>query len=375
MTKSNNTRRKKKKKKSKKRQNPAHLTCTLAVNMLSVPDFISQTCCRNSVSSLFVRVPQQQLCPLVKSANHQSRKQQIGIVQAEPQQFKLTQQDWIERLKLHHQSIDQQECEVKGSVYLVGTGPGDPGLLTLKALQLMQTADVILYDRLVSDEILKLVHEGALMVYVGKQKGFHTRTQDEIHQLLVEFATQGKTVLRLKGGDPFVFGRGGEEAEYLQQRNIDVHIIPGITAAMGISSELGIPLTHRGVATSVRFLTGHSREGGELQLDQTITCSGGDESTTLVVYMGLNTLESLVTNLERAGMEASTPVVAVERGTTPQQRAVFGRLSSISAFVKEQNLSSPTLIIVGLVEYTYIDNMTMQRCAVSKLPNPLIMRT
>ncbi|KAK9809220.1 hypothetical protein WJX72_011559 [[Myrmecia] bisecta] len=147
-----------------------------------------------------------------------------------------------------------------GEVFLVGTGPGDPGLLTLWAVRMMQTADVVLYDRLVSPDILRMVHSGARMIYVGKEKGFHTRTQDEIHALLYHFAEEGATVLRLKGGDPYVFGRGGEEVQYLEARGIHTHCIPGITAASGICAEFGIPLTHRGVATSVRFLTGHSQE-------------------------------------------------------------------------------------------------------------------
>ncbi len=159
-----------------------------------------------------------------------------------------------------------------GAVYLVGTGPGDPGLLTLRAVQLMQTADVVMYDRLVSEDILELVHPGALMVYVGKQRGFHTRTQEEIQELLGFFAGEGATVVRLKGGDPFVFGRGGEEVQHLGALGVSVHVVPGITAAAGIAAELGIPLTHRGLATSVRFLTGHSREGGEDQLDDTGAC-------------------------------------------------------------------------------------------------------
>eukprot|EP01024_Parvocaulis_polyphysoides_P000058 TRINITY_DN10014_c1_g1_i1.p1 TRINITY_DN10014_c1_g1~~TRINITY_DN10014_c1_g1_i1.p1 ORF type:complete len:372 (-),score=26.16 TRINITY_DN10014_c1_g1_i1:273-1388(-) len=285
-----------------------------------------------------------------KSSSRICQKQfQVRSVEGQRQQSLLSQQDWIDRLKEQHDNFREIDRCVNGNVYLVGTGPGDPGLLTLKALQLMQTADVILYDRLVSSDILKLVHGGALMVYVGKQKGFHTRTQEEIHEMLVEFATQGKTVLRLKGGDPFVFGRGGEEMEYLQQRGIDVHVVPGITAAMGISSELGIPLTHRGIATSVRFLTGHTREGGQVQFDRTIASCGSDVNTTLVIYMGLNTLENLVLSLKANGMDETTPVAAVERGTTPQQRVVFGRLQDISNFVQDQNLSSPTLIIVGQV--------------------------
>jgi uroporphyrin-III C-methyltransferase len=191
----------------------------------------------------------------------------------------------------------------KGRVYLIGTGPGDPGLLTLKAFHLMQTADVVLYDRLVAPAILDMVHADARMLYVGKQAGFHTRTQDEIEAMLLGFAEVGATVVRLKGGDPLVFGRGGEEMEALMARGHAVSIVPGVTAAAGVGSELGIPLTHRGAATSVRLLTGHLREGAAKEaasgegnavadpIDFAVTAA--DLDTTLVVYMGLGTLPSL----------------------------------------------------------------------------------
>lgn len=235
-----------------------------------------------------------------------------------------------------------------GTVHLVGTGPGDPSLLTMRGVQLMQSADVVMYDRLVSEDILRLVHPAALMVYVGKQKGFHTRTQEEIHELLLQFAGQGATVLRLKGGDPYVFGRGGEEVQYLEARGVTVRVVPGITAASGISAELGIPLTHRGLATSVRFLTGHSREGGESELDDTVSACA-DPHTTLVVYMGLGTLPALSAQLAAAGLAPDTPAVAVERGTTPQQRAVYATLAQLQAEVAAAALTSPTLIVIGQV--------------------------
>eukprot|EP00891_Asterochloris_glomerata_P004323 jgi/Astpho2/4323/Aster-07412 len=235
-----------------------------------------------------------------------------------------------------------------GVVHLVGTGPGDPGLLTLRALQLMQTADVVLYDRLVSPDILRLVHNSARMVYVGKQRGYHTRTQTEIHELLCQFAEEGSTVVRLKGGDPYIFGRGGEEVHYLSQRGIQVHVVPGITAASGICAELGIPLTHRGLATSVRYLTGHAQEGGEAQLDSTMAACA-DPDTTLVVYMGLATLPALTQNLTAAGLPPGTPAVAVERGTTPQQRTVFAPLDHLLDDVAQAQLQSPTLIVIGEV--------------------------
>jgi uroporphyrin-III C-methyltransferase len=237
-----------------------------------------------------------------------------------------------------------------GNVYLVGTGPGDPTLLTIRAVQLMQSADVILYDRLVSDDILRLVSPSALMVYVGKHSGLHTRTQEEIHRLLLAFSQSGATVLRLKGGDPYVYGRGGEEVQYLKSRGIKVHCIPGITAAAGICAELGIPMTHRGVATSARFLTGHSREGGEDSLDCQVTSAGSDaKHTTLIVYMGLATLPQLQRQLAESGVDPWTPAVAVERGTTVHQRVVFSPLDQLPLRVSDAGLQSPTLIIIGEV--------------------------
>ncbi|MEW5306822.1 MAG: hypothetical protein WDW36_009260 [Sanguina aurantia] len=235
-----------------------------------------------------------------------------------------------------------------GQVYLIGTGPGDPGLLTLRAAQLMQSADVVLYDRLVSDDILRLVSPSARMVYVGKAAGFHTRTQDEIHELLLAFASAGAVVVRLKGGDPYVFGRGGEEMQYLRAHGVAVHCVPGITAASGICAELGIPMTHRGVATSVRFLTGHSKEGGEEALDAGLALAA-DPSTTLVVYMGLQTLPNLTARLMEAGMDPKLPAVAVERGTTPSRRIVYSEVGALSGKTIEAKLKSPTLLVMGAV--------------------------
>jgi len=236
-----------------------------------------------------------------------------------------------------------------GTVYLVGTGPGDPGLLTLRALRLLQTADVILYDRLVGEDVLELIGPSTLAIYVGKQKGYHTRTQEEIQELLGAFAINGaSTVVRLKGGDPFIFGRGGEEAAHLASLGVQVKVVPGITAASGISAELGIPLTHRGVATSVRFLTGHAKEGSDEKLDETIATAAFDPHTTLVIYMGLATLQSLADRVIKYGLPADTPAVAVERGTTVHQRAVYARLDGLAEeVVGKHALQSPTLIIIG----------------------------
>ncbi|KAM3331215.1 hypothetical protein ACQJBY_027313 [Aegilops geniculata] len=236
---------------------------------------------------------------------------------------------------------------VPGRVALVGTGPGDPELLTLKAVRAIEAADLVLYDRLVSNEVLDLVADGARLLYVGKTAGYHSRTQEEIHELLLSFAEAGANVVRLKGGDPLVFGRGGEEMDFLQQQGIKVEVIPGITSASGIAAELGIPLTHRGVATSVRFLTGHSRNGGTDPLH--VAENAADPDTTLVVYMGLSTLPSLAPKLMKHGLPPDTPAVAVERGTTPQQRMVFAMLKDLVNEVHSADLVSPTLIIIGKV--------------------------
>ena len=234
------------------------------------------------------------------------------------------------------------------TVWLVGTGPGDPGLLTLRAYQLMQSADVVLYDRLVSNEILNLVRREATMVYVGKRSGFHTRTQEEIHELLSAFASAGATILRLKGGDPLVFGRGGEELDFLREKNpeVRVEVVPGVTAAAGVGSELGIPLTHRGVSTSVRLLTGHLREGATSDpVDFAVTSA--DVETTLVVYMGLGTLPRLRERLLEGGFPGDMPAVAIERGTTKNERRVFSTLEHLPEAATACELVSPTLLIIG----------------------------
>ncbi|QDZ22185.1 uroporphiryn-III C-methyltransferase [Chloropicon primus] len=234
-------------------------------------------------------------------------------------------------------------------VHLVGTGPGDPELLTLKAVRLMKQADVVLYDRLISAEILEYVNEDCLMIYVGKERGLHTRSQGEIHELLYRFCTSGKTVVRLKGGDPYVFGRGGEELEYLQERGVEVRCVPGITAASGISSSLGIPLTHRGVADNVQFITGHLRGEFTSAKLKELAQKVAYENTTVVIYMGLNSLPQMSRELMDNGMDPGTAAVAVERGTMANQRTVFAPLESLSGMVEDAQLESPTLIVVGNV--------------------------
>ncbi|XP_057800458.1 S-adenosyl-L-methionine-dependent uroporphyrinogen III methyltransferase, chloroplastic isoform X2 [Salvia miltiorrhiza] len=250
---------------------------------------------------------------------------------------------------LREKRRNENGCERKGpgNVFLVGTGPGDPELLTIKALRVIESADLLLYDRLVSNDVLNLVGPNANLLYVGKTAGYHSRTQEEIHELLLSFAEAGATVVRLKGGDPLVFGRGGEEMDFLQQQGIEVKVIPGITAASGIAAELGIPLTHRGVANSVRFLTGHSRKGGTDPLF--VAENAADPDSTLVVYMGLSTLPSLASKLMYHGLPDDTPAAAIERGTTPQQRIVFAELKDLADEIAKNQLVSPSLIMIGKV--------------------------
>ncbi|PIN12707.1 hypothetical protein CDL12_14692 [Handroanthus impetiginosus] len=253
----------------------------------------------------------------------------------------------LEVLREKRENGDGDQRRGPGNVFLVGTGPGDPELLTLKALRVIESADLLLYDRLVSNDVLSLVGPDAKLLYVGKTAGYHSRTQEEIHELLLSFAEAGANVVRLKGGDPLVFGRGGEEMDFLQQQGIQVKVIPGITAASGIAAELGIPLTHRGVANSVRFLTGHSRKGGADPLF--VAENAADPDSTLVVYMGLSTLPSLASKLISHGLTDETPAAAVERGTTPQQRVVFAPLKDLADEIALQQLVSPTLIVIGKV--------------------------
>jgi uroporphyrin-III C-methyltransferase len=233
-------------------------------------------------------------------------------------------------------------------VYLVGVGPGDVELLTIKALRLMQRADLVLYDRLIAPEILELVGPQARMLYVGKEAGLHTRKQDEIHALLLHFASTGRTVVRLKGGDPTVFGRGGEEMEYLAAKGVDTRIVPGITAAAGIAAGLGLPLTHRDFADSVRFITGHARSENSAPVDERYPWAQlADPSTTLVIYMGLATLPELAAGLLHAGLSRETPAVAVQDGTTVTQRVVAAPLHALPGAVAAAELRSPTLVLIG----------------------------
>lgn len=234
----------------------------------------------------------------------------------------------------------------KTHVFIVGAGPGDPGLLTLKAAECLKKADVVVYDRLVSDEILNMVPESAQKIFAGKAARDHFMPQDEINQTLVDLAKQDKVVVRLKGGDPFIFGRGSEEAIVLAQQGINFEIVPGITASAGCGAYAGIPLTHRGLVTGVRFVTGHCRDGQHLDLNWQ---SLADPNTTLVIYMGLINIEKISNELMKAGLPADTPAAGVERGTTPDQRTILTTLEKLPQCIKRAELKAPSLLIIGKV--------------------------
>ena len=232
-----------------------------------------------------------------------------------------------------------------GEVYLVGAGPGDPDLLTFRALRLRQQADVVLYDRLVTPEILDLVRREAERVYVGKKRAYHSVRQEEINRTLVRLAKEGKRVLRLKGGDPFIFGRGGEEIATLAQENVPFQIVPGITAASGCASYAGIPLTHRDYAQSVLFVTGYTRDGAtELDWARLI-----QPQQTIVIYMGTLGLENICKQMITYGMHHTMPAAMIEQGTTPNQRVIVGTVGTLPEIVSGIEIHAPTLVIVGEV--------------------------
>jgi len=232
--------------------------------------------------------------------------------------------------------------DARGEVYLVGAGPGDPELLTRRAFQLIQDADAVVYDRLVSAEIMELVPAGTARINVGKQAGAHPVPQEEINALLVGLARQGRRVVRLKGGDPFLFGRGSEEALHLTQQGVSCQVVPGVTSASGCAASAGFPLTHRGMATGVRFVTGHCRDDMELDLDW---CGLANGETTLVLYMAAANLQGIADRLIAEGLAPSTPAAAISAGTTPRQRVIRSSLDRISADARQ--LPTPVLFIVG----------------------------
>lgn len=245
---------------------------------------------------------------------------------------------------LEHE-LDNCTTQYSGEVFLIGAGPGDPDLLTFKALRLLQKADVVVYDRLVPESIVDLSRREAERIYVGKRRNEHSLPQEEISRLLIKLALQGKKVARLKGGDPFVFGRGGEEIELLADAKIPFQVVPGITAANGCAAYAGIPLTHRDHAQSVRFVTGHTRDG-RLDLDWANLVI---KRETLVFYMGLSNLDLICSTLREHGLAEDTPAALVENGTTPQQRVHVGNLADLPELVAKAGATSPALLIVGEV--------------------------
>ncbi|ATG78904.1 siroheme synthase CysG [Pseudoalteromonas sp. 1_2015MBL_MicDiv] len=237
------------------------------------------------------------------------------------------------------------KAEPEGEVYVVGAGPGDPELLTLKALQLMQQADIVVYDFLVSDEIMELVRRDADLICVGKRLGDHSVVQDDTNQMLVDLAKQGKKVCRIKGGDPFIYGRGGEEVQVLAANNVNYQIVPGITAAAGCSAYAGIPLTHRDHAQAIQFVTGHCKKDGQ-ELDWQ---SLAKANQTLAIYMGVIKSPHIQSELLKHGRKADTPVAIIENGTRKNQRVVTGQLGELADLIQRNSIISPALLIIGEV--------------------------
>lgn len=234
---------------------------------------------------------------------------------------------------------------MKGKVYLIGAGPGDPELLTLKAHRLLKQADVVLYDRLVGQDIIDQIPESAEKMYVGKAKSLHSLPQEDINSLLAAKAKEGHQVVRLKGGDPFIFGRGGEELEELIEEGVPFEVVPGVTAAAGCAAYAGIPLTHRDYAQSVRFLTGHLKDGTtDLPWEELV-----HPAQTLVIYMGLTGLKDISQSLLKFGMSPSMPVAVVEKGTSKAQRVFTSTISEVYQVATDNEIKSPALLIIGEV--------------------------
>ena len=240
---------------------------------------------------------------------------------------------------------DGRELAARGEVYLVGAGPGDPDLLTFRALRLMQRADVVLYDRLVGQDILELIRRDAERIYVGKLPKQHTMQQEDISALMVKLAKEGKRVLRLKGGDPFIFGRGGEEIEKIAEHGIPFQVVPGITAASGCSTYSGIPLTHRDYSQSCIFVTAHGK-GGVLGLDWDVLMR---PNQTVVIYMGLSSLPEISARFKSLGVNGDMPVAVIDKGTTSDQSTLITTLENVASDVEASKITGPAMIVVGEV--------------------------
>ena len=284
----------------------------------------------------------------VKSKHATSQARRIfweGVLQGPIVERILAGQEAAARIGLDQLLADDTASQQHGEVYLVGGGPGDPDLLTFRALRLMQQCDVCVYDKLVSPEVLDLVRRDAELIYVGKSRDQHTLPQEEINQLLASLALAGKRVLRLKGGDPFIFGRGGEEIETLMQQGVPFQVVPGITAANGVSSYAGIPLTHRDYAQACLFITGHLKNG-VLDLDWAAMAR---PQQTVVIYMGLVGLEQICQQLIAHGVAPDMPAAVIQQGTTQHQRVVSANLSDLASQVAAAKMKAPCLTIIGQV--------------------------
>jgi uroporphyrin-III C-methyltransferase/precorrin-2 dehydrogenase/sirohydrochlorin ferrochelatase len=268
-----------------------------------------------------------------------------GVLQGPIVERILSGQEAAARKALDDVLSEKAEVKNRGEVYLVGGGPGDPDLLTFRALRLMQQCDVCVYDKLVSPEVMELVRRDAELIYVGKVRDQHTLPQEEINELLAKLALQGKRVLRLKGGDPFIFGRGGEEIETLMQHGVPFQVVPGITAANGVSSYAGIPLTHRDYAQACLFITGHLKDG-TLDLDWVAMSR---PRQTVVIYMGLVGLTQICQQLIAHGVSPDMPAAVIQQGTTQRQRVVTATLSDLAEKVRAAEMKAPCLTIIGEV--------------------------
>jgi uroporphyrin-III C-methyltransferase len=244
---------------------------------------------------------------------------------------------------------------VMGKAYIVGAGPGDPELITVKALRCIQTADVILYDRLVNPELLKEAKRNCHLIYCGKQPNYHTLQQETINHLLVKYTKQGKNVVRLKGGDPFVFGRGAEEVEALMENGLSVEVVPGITAGIAAPAYAGIPITHRELGSSFAVVTGHKPKGKPTDINWKSLATAVD---TLAIYMGITNLPYICEELLKHGKKEDTPVAIIQQGTTLAQRTVTGTLSSIVSVVEKEGIQNPAMIVVGEV-VTFRDKISL----------------